>query len=101
MAQGIVDGAGGGQDVRSPTFLLHAIYPGRIPVHHLDLYRLGGGFDLRSLGIDEALLEGAVIVEWPERTEAEWFTGEISLQITSATERVICQQLRPGLGREG
>jgi tRNA threonylcarbamoyl adenosine modification protein YjeE len=98
IAQGIVAGAGGGDDVRSPTFLLHAIYPGRIPLHHLDLYRLEGGVELRSLGIDEALLDGAVIVEWPDRAEADWFTGIISLEIASETERVIDLQLRPGLG---
>jgi len=99
-AQGIVEGAGGGADVRSPTFLLHAIYPGRVTVHHLDLYRLDAGVDLRTLGVDEALLEGAVIVEWPERSLGDWFTGEIALEITSKNEREIRLQLRPGLGRE-
>lgn len=97
-AQGIVLGAGGGEDVRSPTFLLHAIYPGRVTVHHLDLYRMSAGVDLRSLGVDEALLEGAVIVEWPERAVGDWFTGDIALEIASRTEREIRVQLRPGLG---
>ena len=97
-AQGIVQGAGSGADVRSPTFLLHAIYPGRVTVHHLDLYRLGAGVDLRTLGVDEALLEGAVIVEWPERSLADWFSGEIALEITSESEREIHLQLRPGFG---
>jgi len=101
IAQGIVAGAGGGQDVRSPTFLLHAIYQGRLPLHHLDLYRLEEGVDLRSLGIDEALLEGAVIVEWAERSRSDWFTGGITLEIASATEREIHLQLRDGLGGEG
>jgi tRNA threonylcarbamoyl adenosine modification protein YjeE len=99
-AQGIVQGASGGEDVRSPTFLLHAIYPGRVTVHHLDLYRLSPGVDLRTLGVDEALLEGAVIVEWPERTLGDWFTGEIALEIACKSEREIRLQLRPGLGSE-
>jgi len=97
-AQGIVEGAGGGEDVRSPTFLLHAIYPGRVTVHHLDLYRLPAGVDLLSLGIDEALLDGAVIVEWPDRAVGDWFTGEIALEIRSSNEREIRLRLRPGLG---
>ncbi|HVB54230.1 MAG TPA: tRNA (adenosine(37)-N6)-threonylcarbamoyltransferase complex ATPase subunit type 1 TsaE [Candidatus Acidoferrales bacterium] len=97
IAQGIVAGAGGGEDVRSPTFLLAVIYQGRIPLHHLDLYRLEGGCDLRSLGIDEALVDGAVIVEWPERATPDWFTGRIALEIASATERVIQLELRDGL----
>ncbi|MGC2208149.1 MAG: tRNA (adenosine(37)-N6)-threonylcarbamoyltransferase complex ATPase subunit type 1 TsaE [Candidatus Dormiibacterota bacterium] len=99
-AQGIVQGAGGGADVRSPTFLLHAIYAGRVTIHHLDLYRLGAGVDLRMLGVDEALLEGAVIVEWPERSLGDWFTGEIALEITSESERVIHLGLRSGFGIE-
>ncbi|MGC1184203.1 MAG: tRNA (adenosine(37)-N6)-threonylcarbamoyltransferase complex ATPase subunit type 1 TsaE [Candidatus Dormiibacterota bacterium] len=100
MAQGVVAGAGGGDDVRSPTFLLHAVHQGRLPVHHLDLYRLEVGTDLRSLGIDEALLDGAVLVEWPERTEAGWFTGEIQLEIASASEREVTLMVRPGLRGE-
>jgi N-acetylmuramate 1-kinase len=101
LAQGIVAGAGGDDDVRSPTFLLQAVHQGRIPVHHLDLYRLGPGVDLRTLGIDEALLDGAAIVEWPERTEPGWFTGEVRLEIVSPTERDLTVQLRQGTGEEG
>jgi hypothetical protein len=99
-AQGIVQGAGGGKDVRSPTFLLHAVYPGLVTVHHLDLYRLSSGVDLLSLGLDEALLEGAAIVEWPERAAGDWFTGEIALEIRSSSERQIHLRLRPGLGSQ-
>jgi tRNA threonylcarbamoyl adenosine modification protein YjeE len=99
-AQGIVEGAGGGKDVRSPTFLLHAVYPGRVTVHHLDLYRLSADVDLQSLGVDEALLDGAVIVEWPDRAAGDWFTGEIVLEITSSQERQISLRLRPGLGSQ-
>ncbi|MGA7172452.1 MAG: tRNA (adenosine(37)-N6)-threonylcarbamoyltransferase complex ATPase subunit type 1 TsaE [Candidatus Dormiibacterota bacterium] len=101
IAQGIVAGAGGGEDVRSPTFLLHAIYPGRIPLHHLDLYRLGDGFDLRSLGMEEALADGAVIIEWPERAESGWFNGEIRLEIASETDREIDMQLRSAPASDG
>ncbi|HVC23181.1 MAG TPA: tRNA (adenosine(37)-N6)-threonylcarbamoyltransferase complex ATPase subunit type 1 TsaE [Candidatus Dormibacteraeota bacterium] len=100
MAQGVVAGAGGGDDVRSPTFLLHAVHQGRLPVHHLDLYRMDVGTDLRTLGIDEALLDGAVLVEWPERTGAEWFTGEVRLEIASATERDVTLKVRRGLRGE-
>ncbi len=97
LAQGIVAGAGGGDDVRSPTFLLHAVHPGRTTVHHLDLYRLEPGLDLRSLGIDEALFEGAVIVEWPDRCDPGWFTGEVGIEIVSPNERRIRLQLRADL----
>lgn len=96
-AQGIVAGAGGGHDVRSPTFLLHAVYRGRITIHHLDLFRLEPGVDLRALGIDEALEDGAVVVEWPERTDRSWFNGEVELKIVSSSERELNVRLPAGL----
>jgi tRNA threonylcarbamoyl adenosine modification protein YjeE len=96
-AQGIVAGAGGGQDVRSPTFLLHSVYPGRVTVHHLDLFRLEPGVDLRTLGIDEALGDGAVVVEWPDRADRTWFNGEVELAIVSRSERELRLTLPAGL----
>ncbi len=54
-------------DVPSPTFTLVQSYEGRVPVHHFDLYRLGGPAELDELGFDEALAGGAALIEWPER----------------------------------
>ncbi|MGH7609839.1 MAG: tRNA (adenosine(37)-N6)-threonylcarbamoyltransferase complex ATPase subunit type 1 TsaE [Candidatus Dormibacteria bacterium] len=87
IAQGAVAGAGGVTSVRSPTFVLHAVHPGRITVHHLDLYRLEPGLDLRQLGIDEALEDGCAVVEWPERSHPEWFTGEVRVTIVEPSVR--------------
>lgn len=56
-------------DVPSPTFTLVQSYPGRIPTHHLDLYRLPEGSDLDELGLDEAIQDGVALVEWPERAD--------------------------------
>lgn len=56
-----------GLDVPSPTFTLVQSYDGRVPVHHFDLYRLTDPFELDELGFDEALAQGAALVEWPER----------------------------------
>ncbi len=56
-------------DVNSPTFTLVNRHDGRLPLYHLDLYRLAGSPDeLRAIGLDEMLDETAVLViEWPER----------------------------------
>jgi len=89
LIQGIVLGAGGDSDVRSPTFLLHAVHPGRITVHHLDLYRLPDGIDLASLGLEEFLETGAAVIEWSERTQDPWFTGRIEMEVTGETTRSI------------
>jgi tRNA threonylcarbamoyl adenosine modification protein YjeE len=60
--------AGAEVEVPSPTFTL--VQPYRLPdllVTHADLYRLGAAEEVLELGLDEALVEGAVLVEWPER----------------------------------
>ncbi|MBL0934572.1 MAG: tRNA (adenosine(37)-N6)-threonylcarbamoyltransferase complex ATPase subunit type 1 TsaE [Rhizobiaceae bacterium] len=54
-------------EVPSPTFTLVQTYPGRLPVAHFDLYRIGDAEEMRELGLDEALAEGAALVEWPDR----------------------------------
>ncbi len=59
-----------GLDVPSPTFTLVQSYDTRVPVHHFDLYRLSSASELEELGFDEALAQGAALVEWPERAEA-------------------------------
>jgi tRNA threonylcarbamoyl adenosine modification protein YjeE len=57
-------------DVPSPTFTLLQSYDTReFPVHHFDLYRLNRESDLEELGWDEALADGLVLVEWPERAQ--------------------------------
>lgn len=59
-----------GLDVPSPTFTLVQSYDTRIPVHHFDLYRLSSAAEIDELGFDDALAQGAALVEWPERAEA-------------------------------
>tara|TARA_R110000868_G_scaffold183929_5_gene425315 strand:+ start:501 stop:1040 length:540 start_codon:yes stop_codon:yes gene_type:complete len=62
-------GAGGeDEDVPSPTFTLIQIYETPdLLITHADLYRLDDPEDLRELGLGEALDEGAVLMEWPDR----------------------------------
>lgn len=56
--------------VRSPTFaLLNEYLGGRLPVHHLDLYRLESAADLEAAGLLDYLpgSHGVTVVEWAER----------------------------------
>jgi hypothetical protein len=55
------------EDVPSPTFTLVQSYDTDPPVAHYDLYRLKHAREMQELGFDDALAEGAVLVEWPER----------------------------------
>ncbi|MBZ9684608.1 MULTISPECIES: tRNA (adenosine(37)-N6)-threonylcarbamoyltransferase complex ATPase subunit type 1 TsaE [unclassified Mesorhizobium] len=56
-----------GLEVPSPTFTLVQSYDTRVPVHHFDLYRLSSATELDELGFEEALAQGAALIEWPER----------------------------------
>jgi len=54
--------------VTSPTFSLLHEYQGRIPLYHMDLYRLTGEDEIESLGFSEYLYgNGLTVIEWPER----------------------------------
>jgi tRNA threonylcarbamoyladenosine biosynthesis protein TsaE len=54
--------------ITSPTFTLINEYPGRFPLFHIDLYRLGGTSDLEDIGLDEVLYNPAVTaIEWAEK----------------------------------
>ncbi|MHC1547346.1 tRNA (adenosine(37)-N6)-threonylcarbamoyltransferase complex ATPase subunit type 1 TsaE [Phyllobacterium sp. K27] len=68
-------------DVPSPTFTIVQSYPElRLPISHVDLYRLSTADEIDELGLDEALLDGAVLVEWPE--QAEGLLPQVSMSIT-------------------
>lgn len=54
--------------VASPTFAIMNEYPGPVPVHHFDFYRLTSGHEISELGFDDYFLgEGICVVEWAER----------------------------------
>jgi tRNA threonylcarbamoyladenosine biosynthesis protein TsaE len=60
------------EEVPSPTFTLVQSYEAGLTAHpfslaHFDLYRLTSPDEAYEIGFDEALAEGAVIVEWPQR----------------------------------
>jgi len=55
------------EDVPSPTFTLVQFYEGPTPVAHFDLYRLEDPSEIEEIGLYEALEDGAVLIEWPER----------------------------------
>ena len=68
LARGIAMGLGAdGARVSSPTFVLAQEYGGRIPMYHLDLYRLKSDDEVEDAGLDEYIgCDGATVIEWPE-----------------------------------
>ena len=67
LARAILRAMGVTEDVPSPTFTLVQSYDTQPPVAHYDLYRLKNSREMAELGFDDALAEGAALVEWPER----------------------------------
>ena len=68
FVRGLLAGAGGEpEDVTSPTFTLIQQYAGRLPVTHVDLYRLSA-LEADDLGLDEIMsAAGIVAIEWADR----------------------------------
>ena len=71
FVRGLARGLGAdAEEVSSPTFTLIQEYAGRIPLHHVDLYRLEPR-EIPDLGLDDLLLgDGVVAIEWADRWPA-------------------------------
>lgn len=67
LARAILRALGVTDDVPSPTFTLVQSYETRPRIAHFDLYRLKNAREMEELGFEDALADGAVLVEWPER----------------------------------
>ena len=68
LAKAFAVGLGVTDTVTSPSFILMAEYRGRLPLFHIDPYRLADARDALEGGlIDDRQREGVTLVEWPER----------------------------------
>ena len=68
LTKGIAKSLGIEEDVTSPTFTLLSEYEGKIPLYHMDVYRLNGTDDFINLGAEELIYgNGVSIIEWSEK----------------------------------
>lgn len=84
FTRGLAEGAGADPaGVTSPTFTFLHVYHGRIPVYHLDLYRLDSEAQVRDLGVDEFVGgDGVAVVEWFENVPALLPPSRIEARLT-------------------
>ncbi len=68
LTQGIAEGLDIHEYTKSPTFVLVHEYKGRLPLYHIDLYRIEGDLEAWALGVDEYLEDvGVSVIEWADR----------------------------------
>jgi tRNA threonylcarbamoyladenosine biosynthesis protein TsaE len=68
--RGLADGLGIDPDeVTSPTFTLIHEHKGRLPLYHVDLYRIAPG-EVAGLGLEALAADGVLAIEWAERLPA-------------------------------
>ncbi len=90
FSQGFAEGLGVEEYVDSPTFSILKIYEGRLPLYHMDVYRLPDGGE--ELGLDEYIYgDGIALVEWPLRIKSllPADTIWISIEVLPSGERSI------------
>jgi tRNA threonylcarbamoyladenosine biosynthesis protein TsaE len=82
LAKGIARGLGIDATVNSPTFVLMAEYAGRLPLFHVDLYRLADASDALAGGVvDDRQSDGVTVVEWPDRLGAVLPAARLDIQL--------------------
>jgi len=83
FVRGLARGVGADPgEVASPTFVLLTSYPGRLTLHHADLYRLRGDGDEAEIGLEELPgSSGMLAVEWPERLGRIRWPGALRVEL--------------------
>ena len=93
ITKGIALALGVQDEITSPTFCLISQYEGKIPLYHMDVYRLDGGEDFINLGAEDLIYgNGVSLIEWSEKVMDELPKKTIILKleaIEGTTERTI------------
>ena len=104
FTKGILAGLGHIGDVPSPSYPLVIPYDPpavRIPLTHVDLYRIDDPAALEELALDDARAEGALVIEWPDRMGAKAWPDmlELTLAVHDETTRALTAQVPPAWER--
>ncbi len=98
LTQAIAQGLGvpAGQYVTSPSFALMHEYSGRIPLYHMDCYRLSGEDDIEGAGLMDYIGgPGLTVIEWPDRLGSLQPVDRLDIEIKCTAESKRILTLRP------
>jgi tRNA threonylcarbamoyladenosine biosynthesis protein TsaE len=102
LARGILRGLGYRGEVASPTFPIVQTYDSpatRLPVWHVDLYRIEDSAELDEIGLDDARTEAALLIEWPERLPRLWPESlRLTLEVRAGGARALTASAPPAWG---
>jgi tRNA threonylcarbamoyladenosine biosynthesis protein TsaE len=83
LVQGLARGLSVSDAVQSPTFTFVHLHEGRVPLAHVDLYRIGDAEELADLGLDDLLYgDGVAAVEWGERFLPYFAQGSLDITLS-------------------
>ena len=89
LARGLLRGLGFAGEAPSPTFAIVQGYEppeARLPIAHVDLYRLEEADEVAELGLDDWLEGGALVIEWPDRLGGLYADIALAIHIAVAPE---------------
>ena len=96
LAKGIAAGLGVTDTVNSPSFVLMAEYEGRLPLFHIDLYRLADAADALAGGlVDDRQAAGVTVIEWAERLGERLPASRLDVRIDGTGDDPRWLELRP------
>ncbi len=97
LAKGFGAGLGVAETVNSPSFVLMTEYAGRLPLFHVDLYRLADGVDPYEDGLlDDRQADGVTIVEWADRLGADLPPSRLDVRIAGTGDGASLGDARGG-----
>lgn len=87
ITKGIADALGVEDTITSPTFCIISEYNGKLPLYHMDVYRLEGADDFANLGADDLIYgDGISVIEWSEKIMDELPENTITIRLECEPE---------------
>jgi tRNA threonylcarbamoyladenosine biosynthesis protein TsaE len=97
LAKGFGAGLGVTATINSPTFVLMTEYTGRLPLFHVDLYRLAGPEEAIEGGLlDERQSAGVTVVEWPDRLDGALPEARLDIRLDGSGDEPRTITVRAG-----